>query len=72
MVLAPAGTPAPVVEAANAAFNRVSAMKPVQDRLADLAISVRSDSTPGSASRWLLDEVAKWGSVIRDAGIRVE
>jgi len=72
MVLAPAGTPAPAVQAANAAFNRVLALPHVQARLADLAIQVRDDSTPTCAATWLREEVAKLGAVIRDAGIRVE
>ena len=71
MVLAPAGTPAPVVQAANAAFNRVAAMESVQKRLSDLTMAVRSDTTPETAAKWLADEVAKWETVIRGAGITV-
>ena len=56
MVLAPAGTPAPVVQAANAAFNRVAAMEGVQRRLSDLTMTTRSDTTPEMATRWMLDE----------------
>jgi tripartite-type tricarboxylate transporter receptor subunit TctC len=72
MVLAPAATPAPAVQAANAAFNRAPALPHVQARLADLAIQVRVDSTPASAANWLREEVAKRGAVVRDAGIRAE
>jgi tripartite-type tricarboxylate transporter receptor subunit TctC len=72
MVLAPAGTPAPVVQAANAAFNRVAAMESVQKRLSDLTMTVRSDTTPETATKWMADEVAKWEAVIRAAGIKID
>ena len=71
MVFAPADTPAPVVQAINAAFNRVAAMESVQRRLSDLAMAVRSDTTPQTAAKWVADEVAKWEAVIRGAGITV-
>jgi tripartite-type tricarboxylate transporter receptor subunit TctC len=72
MVMAPAGTPAPVIAAANAAFNRAAQEAPVQARLSDLAMRVVSDSTPASAAAWLRDETAKWEGLIREANIRVE
>jgi tripartite-type tricarboxylate transporter receptor subunit TctC len=71
MVLAPSGTPAPAVEAANAAFNRVAASEAVQRRLTDLTMTVRSDTTPETAAKWMADEVAKWEAVIRGAGITI-
>ncbi|MDB5373581.1 MAG: tripartite tricarboxylate transporter substrate binding protein [Belnapia sp.] len=72
MVLAPAGTPAAVVQAANAAFNQAAAQENVQRRLSDLTMTLRSDSTPASATQWLAEETAKWEAIIRDAGIRVD
>ncbi len=71
MVLAPSGTPEPVVRAINAAFNRVAAMESVQRRLSDLTMTVRGDTTAETAARWMADEVAKWEAVIRGAGITV-
>ncbi|MBD0274424.1 MAG: tripartite tricarboxylate transporter substrate binding protein, partial [Acetobacteraceae bacterium] len=71
MVFTPAGTPAPDVQPINAAFNRAAAMESVQWRLSDLTMSVRSDTTPETAAKWLADEVAKWEAVIRGAGIAV-
>ena len=71
MVLAPSGTPEPAVRAINAACNRVAATESVQKRLSDLTMTVRSDTTPETAARWMADEVAKWEAVIRGAGITV-
>jgi tripartite-type tricarboxylate transporter receptor subunit TctC len=72
MVMTPAGTPEPVVTAANAAFNRAAAVPAVQQRLTDLAMRVISDSTPASAAEWLRSETAKWEGLIREANIRVD
>ncbi|WP_149540339.1 Bug family tripartite tricarboxylate transporter substrate binding protein [Siccirubricoccus phaeus] len=72
MVLAPAGTPMPVVQEINAGFNRVAAMPSVQQKLADLAMELRSDTTPESAAAFLRSEAAKWEGIIRDAGIKVD
>lgn len=71
MVLAPKGTPAPVIQAINAAFNRAASLQPVQQRLTDMTMQVRNDTTPATAARWLADEIAKWEPIIRDAGIRI-
>jgi tripartite-type tricarboxylate transporter receptor subunit TctC len=70
MAMAPAGTPMPVVNAINAAFNRALAMPAVQERLSQMTMSVTTDSTPESAARFLAAEMAKWTPVIRAAGIR--
>lgn len=71
MVLAPKATPAPVVQAINAAFNQAAAQDAVQRRLTDMTMEVRSDTTPETATRWLGAEIAKWATIIRDAGIQV-
>jgi tripartite-type tricarboxylate transporter receptor subunit TctC len=72
MVFAPAGTPAPVVEQINTVFNKAAAQASVQQRLNDLTMIVRSDTTPETAKQWLMDEITKWEAIIRDAGIKVE
>lgn len=70
MAMVPAGTPMPVVQAINAAFNRALAIPAVQQRLAQMTMNVTTDSTPESAARFLASEMAKWTPVIRAAGIR--
>ncbi len=72
MVLAPAGTPAEVVAAANHAFNQTVKLPAVQQKLTDMAMLVRSDTTPATARAYLLSEVTKWEAIIREAGIKVE
>jgi tripartite-type tricarboxylate transporter receptor subunit TctC len=70
MAMVPAGTPMPVVNAINAAFNRALAVPAVQQRLGQMLMNVTTDSTPESAARFLASEMAKWTPVIRGAGIR--
>lgn len=70
MAMTPSGTPMPVVNAINAAFNRALALPNVQERLSQMTMNVTTDSTPESAARFLASEMAKWTPVIRAAGIR--
>jgi tripartite-type tricarboxylate transporter receptor subunit TctC len=68
MVMAPAGTPAPVVSAIHAAVSR--AVTQLTPRLTEMAMEVVQGSTPASASAFLASEMAKWEPIIRAAGIR--
>ncbi|WP_424135041.1 Bug family tripartite tricarboxylate transporter substrate binding protein [Roseomonas chloroacetimidivorans] len=72
MILAPAGTPEPIVNAINAATNKVMAMESVKQRLSDLTLETRSDTTPATAKKWLDDEIAKWEPIIKAAGIKAD
>lgn len=70
MLMAPAGTPARIIEAANASTNRALANPAVANRLAELAIEVVQGSSPESAADFLTREIAKWEPIVRAAGIR--
>ncbi|WP_338665951.1 tripartite tricarboxylate transporter substrate binding protein [Pararoseomonas sp. SCSIO 73927] len=69
MVLTPSGTPSATVQTINRAINGVMANPAVRQRLQDLTMQTRSDSTPESARAWLQEELQKWEPIIRDAGI---
>ncbi|MFC4275111.1 Bug family tripartite tricarboxylate transporter substrate binding protein [Achromobacter aloeverae] len=70
-LVGPAGLPADVVAAVNAAVNAVVARKDVQDRL--LAEGNEPiGGTPQAYAQVIQGEHAKWGKLIRDAGIKVE
>ena len=72
MMLAPSGTPAPIVAAISEATNKVMGMDSVKQRLSDLTMETRSDTTPASTRQWLDDEIAKWEPIIRAAGIKAD
>lgn len=70
MVMAPSGTPAPVIQAVNAAVNRAVAQDAVRARLTEMTVNVIADSTPASAAAFLAAEIAKWEPIVRAANIR--
>jgi tripartite-type tricarboxylate transporter receptor subunit TctC len=68
---APKGTPSAIVEKLNREVNAILAQPDVKAQLADRGASL----LPGSTSdfgRLIVDETAKWGKVIRFAGIKPE
>lgn len=72
MVMAPAGTPAPAMNAAAGAFGRVAKEQSVRTRLSDLAMRMVDDQSPAYAKAWLEAERTKWEGIIQEAGIRVD
>ena len=70
MVMAPSGTPAPVIAAVHAALGR--AVTVLTDRLTEMAMEVVPNSNPASATAFLASEMAKWEPIIRAAGIRAD
>jgi tripartite-type tricarboxylate transporter receptor subunit TctC len=70
-VVAPAGTPAAIIDKLNAAFRDSLADKDVRGRLANLGAEVRV-STPDEFRKFLADELALWSSVVKAADIKVQ
>lgn len=70
-IAAPAGTPPAVIEKVNAALNRALAEPAVRKRLEALGF----EAAPMSAEEFnafLASEVAKYGKVVRDLGLKVD
>lgn len=65
------GTPPDVVSRLNAELNKALASAPVRKRLADMGVEPLP-TTPAELSRLVSEQGALWGSVIRDAGIKLE
>jgi tripartite-type tricarboxylate transporter receptor subunit TctC len=68
---APAGTPKAVIELLNRETNAVLQMTDVRAKLTAQGIDV-SGSTPEALQAELLDEIAKWAKVIKEANIKPE
>jgi tripartite-type tricarboxylate transporter receptor subunit TctC len=68
---APAGTPAAIVNLWNAEVSKALAQSDVRERLVQAGVDA-SASSPEELAAVLNNEIAKWGKVIRAAGIRVE
>ncbi|MES2190848.1 MAG: tripartite tricarboxylate transporter substrate binding protein [Pseudomonadota bacterium] len=64
-LMAPAGTPQPVIDKLNAALNKALAMAPVKERLAQGASESLAPTTPAQADAYGVAERAKWVPFIR-------
>jgi len=70
-VLAPKGTPEPLVARLNTAINEILASDSFKQTLAGIG-ATPDISTPQEFRTFIQAEIAKWAPVIRDAGARVE
>lgn len=70
-MFAPAGTPKPIVEQLNNELRAILGAKEVRERLANMALEARP-STPDQLAEIVKTDGARWGKVIREAGIRLD
>jgi tripartite-type tricarboxylate transporter receptor subunit TctC len=70
-VLAPRGTPEPIIQTLWAAIGKVLADPALKQRLAQDGIETVG-STPQDFDRSLQAEIEKWHKVVDDAGIKLE
>ena len=69
-LLAPAGTPAPIVERLNAELRRALEHPEVRSRLLEQNFTLQPGS-PEDLGRLIVREHERWGKVIRDANVRL-
>jgi tripartite-type tricarboxylate transporter receptor subunit TctC len=69
--LAPAQTPPTVIAKLNAAFNATLTDPEIRAKLIQSGVTP-SPSSPEAFARYLGDEIARWGKLIRDKGIKAE
>jgi len=70
-VMAPAGTPRPIVDLLNSEINRALMRPDIKDKLAQGG-TVTVGSTPEEFGSYLADEIRKWGDVAKSARIHLE
>ena len=70
-ILAPAGTPRPIIDRLNAAIRKAAAMPEVKTQLLNVGFSV-APSSPEEFRTRIKDEIDRWQHVIRNANIRIE
>ena len=70
-VVAPAGTPAAIIEKLNAALRESLAPEETRTRIANLGAEIKI-GTPAEFGKMLADELAQWTAVARAANIKVE
>ncbi len=70
-LVAPAGTPAAIVETLNAAANKALASGEMKQKLYEDG-STPLGGTPKQFAEFIRSEHAKWGAAVRDAGIKLD
>jgi tripartite-type tricarboxylate transporter receptor subunit TctC len=70
-ILAPAGTPSPIVAQLNDAINKSLADPAVFKRLQEAGIDPTPGSTPAQAADFIKAELAKWTPIIKASGAEV-
>lgn len=70
-VVAPAGTPAPVVDTLNAAINTALKTPAAQASLAKFS-AIAKTGTPADFKAFLADQTQKWGAVVKLAKARID
>jgi len=69
-IFAPAGTPKPILDRLGAELQKVLAMPDVRKTLGEAVGMDLVVSTPEALQKWTLAEMAKWGKVVKDNGIK--
>ena len=67
----PSGTPKAIISRLNTESNRILAMPEIKERMAGVGIETTGGS-PEDFAKFIHDEIAKWGPVVKAAGIQPE
>ncbi len=70
-VLAPAATPAAVIDRLNGALHKVLALPATRERLATIA-NDPAPTTPAQFAAYVREDLARWQKVVKEAGIKPE
>ena len=65
------GTPAPMVARLNAEIKKVITMPEIKKKIEDMGGDVIAES-PTDFAAWMKENIASWGAVVRESGIKVE
>jgi tripartite-type tricarboxylate transporter receptor subunit TctC len=71
-ILAPAGTPKPIIDKLVVELRKAIALPEVQATLNDTLGMEVITLGPDATQKWIQDAIARWGKVVRDNGIRAE
>jgi len=70
-LVAPGGTPQPVIDRYHKEITRILALPDVKAKLEAMEFDIVA-STPKQFSEWIQAEIPRWGKVIRDTGTKAE
>ena len=69
MIVAPAGTPKPIVTRLNSELNSVAALPDIQQQIIKLGMIPGGTTTPEQLQRFINSEMERWGKVVQQAGL---
>lgn len=70
-ILAPSGTPQPVISKLHGELGKVTQLADVRKRLAGAGLEPKSSPTPQSFGKFLADDVSQWARAIKHAKIKL-
>ena len=71
-ILAPAGTPKPIIDKFHAELVRAIKLPDVNKMLTETQGMDVAALSPDATQKWIVDNMARWGKVVRDNNIRAE
>ncbi|HEU0215541.1 MAG TPA: tripartite tricarboxylate transporter substrate-binding protein, partial [Stellaceae bacterium] len=72
LVVAPTGTPAPIVERMNREINTVLKDDEVVKRLTEMAFTITAGGSPRDTGDYVAAQHAAWGKLVQEIGIKPE
>ena len=69
MVVAPAGTPRPIVDKLHAELKTIVASPEFQQQTLKMGLNAIDSPPPDALKRYLDDEIARWGELVKQVGI---
>ncbi len=68
-MVAPAGTPAEIVDKLHAEVKRIMALPDVQQKFIDLGNIPLVSPPPAELQRYVKSEIVRWGRIVQQAGL---
>lgn len=69
MIVAPAGTPRPIVERLHAEFKRIVASPEFKEQTLKMGLNAIDSPPPDELKRYLDTEIVRWGDLVKQVGI---
>ncbi len=71
-MMAPAGVAKPIISKLNAEANRILGLQEVKERMAGAGIDAAAPNSPEDFAKFIRDELAKWGPVVKASGAKAD
>jgi tripartite-type tricarboxylate transporter receptor subunit TctC len=71
-VVAPAGTPQPIVDRYNGAIHKILGSGEIKTRLAAVGVETVTDTSPKQFADYIQSEIAKWKPIVQESGAKLE